>query len=274
MTANAITTSLSNNRATFAAASKAWLFEVVLPHPKLTDATKVVCTAIYGRFNTKHYNENGGELYAFPGWKELVALTGLSRETINQSLKQAEEYGVLRVERGRRLASGRRGHNKYFAAFPGQKSGPGQGQNSRRSPGQNYRGSPGQKNRQEEVRVRIRGERNIIGESKLGQNFPDSDSDSKKESRTPEQAAVRPEGGKAVNGSSDSVALPSSLKTPHPPSSARPPSPPEAGSGSVARYLCKRAQEDAAARTAAEGKSYPIVEASPELTRQINGGRR
>jgi len=194
----------ASSERTYAKASKAWLLGLVLPHPKLRAATKVVATAIYGRFNSDHYYENGGELYAFPGWKELVALTRLSRETINEALKELEEYGLLRIVRGRRLPSGRREHNKYFAiaTAPGQKSGPGQGQNSGPSPGQKYRGSPGQENRQEEVRVRIRGE-SIIGESKPSQNYPDSDSDSKKESLTPERPLRAEE---AANGSSGSVA--------------------------------------------------------------------
>src|SRR5262249_59286127 len=80
---------LSNNRATFVAASKAWLCEVVLPHPKLTAATKVVCTAIYGRFNTLHYNENGGELYALPRWGEVVEPNRLSQGTIKPTPKKA-----------------------------------------------------------------------------------------------------------------------------------------------------------------------------------------
>jgi|SRR5262245_61204677 len=187
----------------FAAASKAWL-EVILAHPKLTPATKVFLAAIYGKFNTDHYHATGGELFAWPSRDTLVAATGLSIETINESIKQAEHWGVLHVEHGRRLGQ-RRAVNKYFARMPqGQNSGPWQGQPQ----GQNFRDSQGQKNRQDSVIKRI-GEsisgESISGECTQGQNFPSEELDSasrtperalRPEEQTPEKAAARPEEGK------------------------------------------------------------------------------
>src|SRR5262249_42264061 len=144
-------------------------------------------------------------------------------ETIRVSIKEAEGYGVLFVEHGRRRGQ-RRDVNKYFARMP-------QGQNSGPWPwpqGQNFDGRDFCL--EEKIMDKSRESKRVEKkEGSQGQNFcpSDSDSDSKKESRTPEQAAPQPEAGKAAANRSSS------------------------STGSVAEYLRNRSRSEAAARAAA-----------------------
>jgi hypothetical protein len=208
---------------TFAKDSKAWL-AAVLAHPELTSAAKVLLAAIYWHFNTKHYHETGGELFAWPARDTLIAETALSIETFNQAINQAKHYGILHVQHGRRLGHGHREVNKYFARMPwwpqGQKSGPlndFRGQKFRGSRGQDFRGSRGQKNRQDSVIGGI-GEY-IIGDRRglRGQNFFSSE-ELDPANRTPERA-LRPEEKKVSASNSDSE----KIRTPKEAAAARRP---------------------------------------------------
>jgi len=129
-----LTASSSTKR--FAAAGKAWL-QTVVAHPLLTDANKTLGTALYLKFNNKHY-EKTGELKAWPAWDTLTAESGLSRTTINESVRQLEHFQLLNVKRGRYdRAAQRREGNEYFARFPspqGANSVPYQGTNSVSNP--------------------------------------------------------------------------------------------------------------------------------------------
>jgi len=106
----------------FAGAGKAWL-KTVIAHPLLTDANKTFGTALYLKFNFKHY-EKTGELKAWPGWDTLTTESGLSRTTINESAGRLEHFQLLDVKRGRydRTAQRREG-NEYFARLPSRPQG-------------------------------------------------------------------------------------------------------------------------------------------------------
>src|SRR5262249_52457989 len=143
----------------FAVASKAWL-SAPLADPSLTFASKTFCTAVYLHFNVKIYQETG-QLVAWPSWDTLSTKFGLSRETINESIKQVERAGYLDIQRGRHDGH-RRAGNRYFARTQGQNSGPWQGQN--------FRGEQGQKYRLDSVITESIGE-SIRGERTQGQNF-------------------------------------------------------------------------------------------------------
>ena len=102
---------------TFIVMGKAWL-KTVIAHPLLTDANKTFGTALYLKFNSKHFAKTG-ELKAWPGWDTLTAESGLSKTTINESVGRLEQFQLLDVLRGRydRAAQKREG-NEYFARFP------------------------------------------------------------------------------------------------------------------------------------------------------------
>jgi hypothetical protein len=179
----------------------------------LFHATARLLVALSERFNGQYYDATG-ELFAWPSREYLMARAAIpSKDTIAKSIKQAEARGYLYVEHGRRRGQ-RRDVNKYFARMPqGPKNGPWpQGRNLE---GRDFeleeklmsqgpmaeRSAIGLK----ESIIKKRGE-SLRVEYKEGFQGPkygpsDSDSDSKKGSRTPEQAALRPEEGKAVSDS-------------------------------------------------------------------------
>src|SRR6516225_11713724 len=121
----------------FAKDSKAWL-ATTLADQSLTPASKVFCTAIYLHFNNKDVYQHTRELAAWPKLETLMIETGLSWETLNQSIKQVERAGFLDVQRGRE--GQRRIVNKYYARWPqGQNSGPSDRPQGQNSEGQNFR---------------------------------------------------------------------------------------------------------------------------------------
>src|SRR6516225_111611 len=121
----------------FAKDSKAWL-ATTLADQSLTPASKVFCTAIYLHFNNKDVYQHTRELAAWPKLETLMIETGLSWETLNQSIKQVERAGFLDVQRGRE--GQRRIVNKYYARWPqGQNFGPSDRPQGQNSEGQNYR---------------------------------------------------------------------------------------------------------------------------------------
>jgi hypothetical protein len=179
----------------FAKHSKAWL-ATTLADQSLTPASKVFCTAIYLHFNNKDVYQHTRELAAWPKLETLMIETGLSWETLNQSIKQVERAGFLDVQRGRE--GQRRTVNKYYARWPqGQNSGP-----SDRPQGQN---SEGQNFREDSVRDSpslLRG-RDIDSPSPLYADSVNSDS----VNRTPERA-LRPEEAKEAKAAKKYNATP------------------------------------------------------------------
>jgi len=228
---------------------------MAISRPEPTHGDKVVLVAISRGFNGKHYDATG-ELFGWRGWKYLKAVTGgkLSEATIAKSLKRWEALGFLHVEHGRRRGV-RRDGNKYFARMPHQDAHTGpwpwpQGANltgrDLALEEQLMRGQPlipeasGIEVKEKRVRKRVE---SLRVESKESQPF---EIKGREESRTPERPPEVVE-EKQANGSS-----------------------------SIAARLNK--MEDAAAvavgGSVVAGKIYPRVEASPELTRVINGGQR
>jgi len=165
----------------FAKDSKAWL-ATTLADQSLTPASKVFCTAIYLHFNNKDVYQHTRELAAWPKLETLMIETGLSWETLNQSIKQVERAGFLDVQRGRE--GQRRIVNKYYARWPqGQNFGPSDRPQGQNSEGQNYR--------EDSVRDSpslLRGRRDIDSPSPVYADSVNSDS----VNRTPERA-LRPE---------------------------------------------------------------------------------
>jgi hypothetical protein len=215
---------------TFVAAGKAWL-KTVIAHPLLTDANKTFGTALYLKFNFKHY-EKTGELKAWPGWDTLTAEAGLSRWTVNESARQLEQFQLLEVLRGRydRAAQKREG-NEYFARFP---SAP-QGVEFVPCQGVNFTPNP---------RCEIQ---TVIGESPFlkGESIKGESANTELIPEKVKRGLPRKEGQKASKPSKDSSPskVPSLSKTPHPPSSARPPSP--LGDRWADRWRKQKAQDKA-----------------------------
>jgi hypothetical protein len=191
---------------------------MIISHPTLKPAAKVVLVAISRKFNTEYYEETG-ELFAWPKRETLAALTNLTVETVRASIKEAEACGVLFIEHGRRRGQ-RQDVNRYFARWP-------QGQNFCPWPwpqGQNFDGR--KFCLEEKIMNKSRESKRVEKkEDSQQQNFCPSD---KKERLTPDQAAdLRPEGGesgKRVFRLGFQIFI---FKHPLPRCSARPPSPKE-----------------------------------------------
>jgi hypothetical protein len=82
----------------FVQASKAWL-AYSQEHPNLKDIHKSICTQMFLKFNTKHF-EATGELLAWPSWEYLMAKTGRSKSTVYRKLEDIEREGLLEISHG------------------------------------------------------------------------------------------------------------------------------------------------------------------------------
>src|SRR5262249_28851982 len=149
--------------------------------------------------------------FGWRGWKYLKAATGgkLSKATISKSIKRWEALGFLYVEHGRRRGL-RRDGNKNFARMPhGQESCPSRWPQGRNLQGRDLgleeklmtkgQGSIPERSRieQKEKKVRERDESLRVESKEDSQGLI-----SKPRERLTPERALRPEEGKAVNGSS------------------------------------------------------------------------
>ena len=183
-----------NGKATFAAASKAWL-KPLLADPQFTDGEMRVCVAIYLGFNSNHYQETG-QLLSWPSWLTLQGETTKSESTVERSLEKLERLSALQILRGGfDPKTGQRRPNKYLASHPSGVTG----------------GAP--------VREEVRPSNPpVTGDGRLGEGLGE------KKERI-KIGNSKNEGQESKEASSSSVAPSLSVKTPHTPSSARPPSP-------------------------------------------------
>ena len=189
-----------NGKATFAAASKAWL-KPLLADPQFTDGEMRVCVAIYLGFNSNHYQETG-QLLSWPSWLTLQGETTKSESTVERSLEKLERLGALQILRGGfDPKTGQRRPNKYLTSHPSGVTG----------------GHP--------VREEVHPSNPpVTGDGRLGEGLGEK-KERIKIGNSRKQGKESKEASKPSEDLPSPSEAPSLSKTPHPPSSARPPSP-------------------------------------------------